>query len=420
MIPQTRKINLADAVFGGVIFLLAPIGLFAPKATVLLLIVAALNWFIGGEFSGSKLSSIPRLPFAGLAVLLVWSLLSSFWSVDMMLSLKLIAPLAALLAIGLFAMSFQPQDQIQIQNFLMAGFILAIALLIFEASTGNWLTRTGRSLQWVEIYDGYSSGYNVDAILKNGVVILTLLIWPTVGILWRRKMLLIPISLLIALLLLAVNYNAKTSILALFTGIISITAAHFSNRFTARILAIAFVIGMMATPFLTGLFLTSSDNQKILRYAKSINLPSSAVNRLITWKFVVKNIGEKPVLGWGGNSSKSIPGGNDKYILRDMSTDGKGAIVFKDFYLPLHPHNSPLQIWLELGGVGAIIVALFGGILLWRIGGNTGPENPWLIGTTVAILMFSLLSFGVWQNWWIAAQFLTLISIFAAMKERRN
>ena len=405
---QSFKENKAEYIVGVIAFLVAPIGLFAPKAMVPLIILAVLGLFAVGKIDRTTLKSLPKLPLVGFSLLIFWALLTSLWSVDPALSLKLILPLAAMFALGLTAVSVQLQNRSLLQNFIVWGVICAIALLMFEASTGNWLTRTGRSLEWIDIYDGYSSGYNVDALLKNGIVILTLLIWPTAAILWRRNMRLILAGLILALLYLALIYHATTSILALTIGCFFALAAFWSVRLSARILAGLFVIGMLATPLFTELFLATTDDQQIVRLAKSVSLPKSALNRLIIWKFVDGKIAEKPISGWGLNSSKNIPGGNEKYSLRDKSSDGGNKVLFADFYLPLHPHNNPLQIWLELGGVGAGIIALFGGLMIWRLGSAAPRHKPWIFGLIVSILMFDLLSFGVWQNWWIATQFLAL------------
>ena len=71
----------------------------------------------------------------------------------------------------------------------------------------------------------------------------------------------------------------------------------------------------------------------------------SAAHRLLIWSFVGDRIAEHPLAGWGLNSSRAIPGGKDPIE--------PGAS-----WLPLHPHNAPLQLWLELGVPGAVLLAL--------------------------------------------------------------
>ncbi len=79
----------------------------------------------------------------------------------------------------------------------------------------------------------------------------------------------------------------------------------------------------------------------------------SAGHRLLIWSFVGDRIAEHPLRGWGLDSSRAIPGGRDP--IRPDET-----------WLPLHPHNAPLQLWLELGVPGAVLFALLSGLALAR------------------------------------------------------
>ena len=77
--------------------------------------------------------------------------------------------------------------------------------------------------------------------------------------------------------------------------------------------------------------------------------------------------------------------------------------------LPLHPHNIPLHIWLELGLVGIILYLgiIFGiGRIIWTWRGP--PVWAAALGaSTISYLAVSSLSFGAWQNWWLATAWLT-------------
>src|SRR6185436_143672 len=73
-------------------------------------------------------------------------------------------------------------------------------------------------------------------------------------------------------------------------------------------------------------------------------LRSSVAHRLCIWQFVGARIAEKPLLGWGLDSSRSIPGGEVECVDEGPS-------------ISLHPHDAALQVWLELGIVGAFALA---------------------------------------------------------------
>ena len=71
--------------------------------------------------------------------------------------------------------------------------------------------------------------------------------------------------------------------------------------------------------------------------------------------------------------------------------------------MALHPHNGVLQIWLELGVVGALLmistIALLGRSLLR----SSGDRFVMAAGTGAFFTCFIILasSFGLWQNWWV-------------------
>ena len=82
--------------------------------------------------------------------------------------------------------------------------------------------------------------------------------------------------------------------------------------------------------------------------------------------------------------------------------------------IKLHPHNDALQVWMELGAIGAVAAAAFWGLAFARL------SHAWsnlLTATTAAsaavYLLFAMLSFGVWQEWWLALG--AMIPMIAAM-----
>lgn len=113
--------------------------------------------------------------------------------------------------------------------------------------------------------------------------------------------------------------------------------------------------------------------------------------RMGFWSHALDWIGDHPVRGWGLDASRVF---------------GPGIV--------LHPHDSALQIWLELGAPGALIAAAFSWVTLRRLSRPT----PDLAATAVAAaasvyLLFGALNFGVWQEWWLAL--VALIAVVAAL-----
>jgi O-antigen ligase len=96
-----------------------------------------------------------------------------------------------------------------------------------------------------------------------------------------------------------------------------------------------------------------------------MHLPGSHYHRLSIWNFTADRVAERPIVGRGLETSKVIPGNKTR-------PDGIDAA------LPLHPHNAALQMWLELGVAAAA-------------------------GCFVSATVFALISYGIWQSWWLPA-----------------
>lgn len=127
----------------------------------------------------------------------------------------------------------------------------------------------------------------------------------------------------------------------------------------------------------------------------------SAYHRLLIWGFVSDLVRAQPVQGYGFDSARSLAQGRERVEIR--SCIDPSGVQFAEL-LPMHPHNAPLQIRLELGGIGAfaVILAL---LALARRGLLTAPRAQRTAAGLIwaAALPMVLLSYGVWQEWWIAS-----------------
>jgi O-antigen ligase len=142
------------------------------------------------------------------------------------------------------------------------------------------------------------------------------------------------------------------------------------------------------------------------------NWPPSAAHRLLIWDFTIDRITERPLLGWGLEASRSIPGHRDlpsAALLERFGLTGPEAArgwIPRAPMLPLHPHNGPLQLWLELGAVGAMLGGLLALLLAYRAGRSAAPAVALAMLASAAVS--GMLSFGAWQEWWIGAELLAL------------
>lgn len=122
-------------------------------------------------------------------------------------------------------------------------------------------------------------------------------------------------------------------------------------------------------------------------------LPESWAQRVGYWNYALERIAEHPWRGWGLDASRAFSP-----------------------YIQLHPHNGPLQLWLELGVFGAAAAAL-----VWAFGfRRLARDERSLVAAAAAAsaavyVFFGAVSFGVWQEWWLALG--VLAAVIAAMAE---
>jgi O-antigen ligase len=127
-------------------------------------------------------------------------------------------------------------------------------------------------------------------------------------------------------------------------------------------------------------------------------------------------------------SSREIPGGAERFDRATLDRFGLTSDAERHWFaaeaarrLPLHPHNNALQVWLELGAVGAVLAAALVALLMLAAGAS--PVAPAALGAAVAGAITGQLSFGAWQAWWIASVVLAAVvarALGAAYIQRRT
>lgn len=116
--------------------------------------------------------------------------------------------------------------------------------------------------------------------------------------------------------------------------------------------------------------------------------------RMGYWERATDWIGDRPLQGWGLDASRMFSPG-----------------------IKLHPHDVPLQIWLELGLIGAMAAAVFWAAAFAGLSRKTRDAGPAVAaGTASAYLTYCAFSFGAWQEWFLAIGALAATACVAAMR----
>ena len=256
-----------------------------------------------------------RVPAACLAALLLWGLASALWSIEpqrsLILELRLAALFSASLALAAAAERIAAPQRIAM--FLLAGLGLGLAVTWFELATrGELINRI--SVRGFE-------PYRLDQITIG----LTILAPPVAAWLVQRGR---PVLAVIAATAMAGTIgflDDTTAKAALVASLPMIALLYWCPRPVARVAAGVCALFILTAP------LTLAKLERIPGlFAGADSFKVSAGHRLLIWSFVGERIAEHPLLGWGLDASRAIPGGKDE-VRPGLSR------------LPLHPHKRAIS-----------------------------------------------------------------------------
>lgn len=349
----------------------------------------------------------PRLPAPALAAALAlggWTALTAFWAPDPWRTLGTGLRFAGFVLLGAAAaraVAAEPMERLRLlRHCLLAGLALGIVLAAGDHLSGNALRAAVRGLREAPLTLGYG--------LKSAVAVIAVLLPVAAGLPGVNRLL--RLALVLGGLGAALVVPAESAKLAAFAGIAILLLGWWMGGRLARRLGLAAAAALLAAPLLTAVLLP--------RLPALERIQPSAAHRILIWDFATDRIAERPLFGWGGEAARAIPGGTAVFDAATLHRFGLDSAAARDWFarpqaqrLPLHTHNAALQVWLELGAVGAVLAAW----LLAALGAAAGRVAPaaGAAGGFAATLLIGMLSYGVWQEWWIGMLLLLLVTIAA-------
>jgi exopolysaccharide production protein ExoQ len=383
-----------------------PLAVFAPLGEAGLLALAAVLLVLRDPRGSLAACRTHAVPLALLLALALWGAASALWSIvpdhSLFEALRFLGISAAGAVVLGEAATLAPGGRARVEAAVLAGAALAFVLLQLELWDGQAIGR------WLhDIPEGRFFLYAYD----RGVVMLVLIAWPVMTLAHRRFGLWGPGAVAILVLLTLLAFYSQAAVLAMVIGIAASIFAWRMPRFVAAMM----IVGAIASAFVLPSVLP--DGPTIARWQAAVPMRKSGSHRLAIWHFVASRMSERPVLGWGMDASRAIPGG--EALVQDVMPAlqlGPAAQI-----LPLHPHNAALQWRLELGVPGTVIALAFLALALSRAAGTARRVSA--LGFAGAGLTIALLSYGAWQAWWLSSLWLGASFIAAtapAGDERRR
>lgn len=373
--------------------LLAPIvGVLAPKGLApLIFVLGAWGWVVGWR---AMLERPPRLllAVAGIVLLLdLWALVTLAWTpapADALLSWVNLTAVALALPPLLRA----PVDETT-RRALVLGFVAALLLMLAQR-VFDYAAMRG-------VYEVLGKAFEKTDTNRR-LVNLFLFAWPAALLLVQRgKAWLAVAALLATVLAVFAGVSNSAQIAAVVAPMVALAGFAWPRAVPAALAAVA-VLGVLTAPLAVPALLAPARFESKLedRYYSSLH-------RLYIWEFASQRIADRPVAGWGHDASRQLPGGDEK-----LPHGGNR--------MNMHPHNGTLQVWLEHGGVGAVLWAALLAAVAWSLRRLPGRWAPALAtGQLVAALFIVHLSFGLWQTAWLAALGLAAVATRAASEMRQ-
>lgn len=367
---------------GLAVFLMPLLTLHVPLSLAILLPVLTISAILGRILMGTPRFRFNIISTVFVAAILVAAAVSAGWSYSADLTWEKLPRTAMIALLGtvlLAAMSGLERAQTRtLTKAFLFGIILTFALLVSERVIGEFLIRT----------DLIDSGMNKFLNTFNRPLSLfAILLWPAVAILTDKRPVYGVAGVVLCLAIFAA-FQTAAAIAALAFGALIFVCVYMAPRIMAPLTGVLLGISIFLAPTID--YILPEPKEMF----EKLNLPRSAYHRLLVWQFTGDRIAERPLVGWGFNTSRAIPGGKKNLDVSEVA-------------LPLHPHNAALQWRLELGvlgallGAGLFVVAI---VCAQRYGRNRMAQAAGT-ATVASAFCVAMLSFGAWQSWWLSGLF---------------
>jgi O-antigen ligase len=372
--PTLAVLIVAIALVGPVLSM-APLGM-APLLIAAAVLATGTERVWGGRW--------PAFPLAGTLLslaLLVWCALSLAWDIQpadgARKLIDLVFTFGSVLTLLGFAAAMDDRQQRRIALALVAGVSVGLILLCIE---------TGFDFPLYRLVMGNGDPRLVGGVeAKRATDALPLAVWPAALALVRLGKAWLGAALVVVFTGACAVLTASSATLGMAVSLVVLVLAVLSVVWTRRLLALAVVLAF-------ALVIPGSIYAYRAGASTSHMVKASGRHRTEIWDFAARKSLDRPLFGHGFNSSRFVPNGGE--VSQFL---GPGHPI-----IPLHPHNGYLQIWLELGAVGVLLV---GGLLLTMlraVGQWPIISSRFALAGYAAALVVAGLAFGIWQTWWMA------------------
>lgn len=349
----------------------------------------------------------PRFPLIALGAVLsisVLALLSSLWSVDVHRGWQMAMRATAVMLSGILLITaVQNLDVAALKKYLWlipSALVVAAILIVIDQKSGNPIYRF--------LHGHLPPSEHINrSVYNRASSIIILMLLPSMAIFihhldWKRMTGLLAVSVLPLLIV----TDSQSAQLALGLALILWGFFPYGHKqawyvFAGLIFALA-----LAAPFISiWMYNHIAQAMEAIPMLGTGGAYSGA--RLEIWDYISRYALKSPLYGFGMEATRNVQGFDSAEIYQ------KGNVI-------LHPHNFMLQIWIEFGVIGALLMAsLLSGFILLMQRTLIYTEARIALPSLVACLSIASTGYGIWQAWWIGTLFtVSAICILAIRLDR--
>jgi len=416
----TRRSEAGPRILSVAAFVLLLLAITVPRATTTALMLPIVL-VIGLALATRRLQALRvdiSAPLVAITAFGVWSILSALWSADPIASatkpLYILGGAAGLALLGAILTETRRDLLVPIAYGVLIGFAIGATFQAIETVSNQAITRAVYNIapftragqeKHIVLTDGMVTAISETNINRRAAIV-TLLSLPmallAVGVLQGavRRLALGGLAVLAAITLIASGH--QSSQLAILLGAAALALAVVTRTWALRLVAVAWIAAtLLIVPIALGL------------HAAGLHNPDSGVfrtarMRIVIWHHTAEKVMAAPVLGVGADATPNTKAGelmHDEFVGADGDRFRKGA---------RHAHNAYLQVWYELGAVGALLFAALGVAVVTAIGRANLMAQPFLLAQMATTAGMIASSYSIWQLWFQAAIGLGLLGLLLA------
>ena len=286
----------------------------------------------------------------------------------------------------------------------LLGLLSTLALIIFQ-TVSNYL-----NINYFEIFQQTTKINTFLSVTNPTATVLAVLAMPGCLLIWRGVSAPVAITVLLITAIIIFLSQSLAAIAGFIFSFLLTLAVLSAGTKIIRFITLGIMLFVLTLPAITFLNNTPFTYMREQLSSHNVNLPLSSIHRTYIYDFVLQNISDKPILGWGIGVSRSLPGSQEK--IAELNRE----------LLPLHPHNSIFEIWVELGLVGALALTVLIFFIMTRIVRIVKEQaaTAVLFGAASAYIVIGLTSYSIWSSWWIATAILSAGIWTALLAERKT